>query len=171
MRSIGVLLSLLIGVSVAASADDVKPTAVDSITAIDLGALDAPINQCIRDNAAKVEAAVPNLNEAVGFLVDHICAEAVAAKNAAMSRAQHAQTAAYWQKLCEKQKMEKAKGGGDKSRVGIDYCSMDGVGFAGVETYSGDVAPPYAGSASPSAVALASRLLLDLRLSRKPTER
>jgi len=132
----------------------------------------APIEQCIRENAPKVEIAVSELNAAVGFLVDKICAEPVASENTRLATIQQEKMAAYWQKMCDDQKAAK---GGDAEKnnnskaIGANYCAMGKIGFAGLEQYLPDdeSGPVYMGSGSPAAVALASRLLLDLRLSHK----
>jgi len=130
--------------------------------------------QCIRDNATKVERAITDLNQAVVFLVDKVCAEPVAAENARRAAEQSRRMSEYWQKLCDAQKAAVAEKHDAESNPakGVDYCMMSKVGFTGVEQYSedDDGGAAYVGSGSPSDVGLAARLLLDLRLTHKPTE-
>jgi hypothetical protein len=71
---------------------------------------------------------------------------------------------AYWQKLCDKQKAQAGSNGEETKEA--DFCSTDYAGFAGLEQYNvDDMSTAYTGSGSPAAVALAARLLLDLRVA------
>jgi len=166
---------LLIGAATtfSAQAEDQKQGAIVSITAIDMGRmpLAAPIEQCIRGNAAKVEAAVPDLSQAVDFLVGKICAEPIAKENARVLRNQQERMAADWQKMCDEEKAAKRTNSTttDRQNMGVDYCALGKVGFAGIDPYTDDDngGPMYIGAGSPAAIALAARLLLDLRLAHK----
>jgi len=122
------------------------------------------IAQCINDNAPKVEAAVSDLNQAVDFLVSDVCAEPIAAQEAQQAKRSSDRMAAQWKKLCDEETA-------DKKKSGADYCMMTKIGFAG-EPSDEEGAGAYTAILGVStwnkpaaAVALASRRLLDLRLS------
>ncbi len=123
-------------------------------------ALAAPVDQCIRDNAAKVEKAVADLNQGVDFLVNNLCAEPVAAEQARQTKATMDKQAVRWQEACDK---EKATPGGASGGMGA-MCSSFQMGMLSGASEE-DEGPYFAGFHPPSAVALAARLLLDLRLS------
>jgi len=126
-----------------------------------------PIEQCIRDNAGKVETSIDNLNQAVDFLVGKICAEPIAKENARVTKIQQDRVAAQWKAMCDKRKA--APDTGTRGRSNVDFCAMQGMGFTGVMSADDDdedSLPSYSGlNLPPSAVALAARLLLDLRLA------
>jgi hypothetical protein len=126
----------------------------------------AAIEQCVRDNATKVEAAIADLNQAVEFLVKKICAGPVAERNALLSKRQQDQMAASWKAMCDKQKAAKTMAD-DSAKSALDVCAMRdySAGFTGIVSGDDDAPAYLAGNVPPVAVALASSLLLDLRLS------
>ena len=100
----------------------VTPAAAEDVPA----PLDPAIAQCIRDNAAKVEAAVPDLNTAVDFLTTKVCAEPVARQNALTTKHGQERMAAHWKDICDKQKA--AKPHGDKDLAAwTDFLDKRGV--------------------------------------------
>jgi hypothetical protein len=128
----------------------------------DMPPLAAPIAQCINDNAAKVEAAIPDLNQAVDFLVLNVCAGPVAEQQQLHIKRTAEKSVARLQKMCDDEK------GADKTKPAPSYCNSLKLGFMSEpnnidEDYFGIVAT--ASSKPAAAAALASRLLLDLRLS------
>lgn len=132
--------------------------------------LAAPLEQCIRSNATKVEAAIPSLKEAADFLVANICAEPVAAENARLTKVRQDKSAQYWKDRCDK---EKASAKPESEKTAFNACMMlDYTGSSDVmlqyddgnddgETY----VYPYGNSVPAAATGLASRILLDLRLA------
>jgi hypothetical protein len=135
-----------------------EPSAVpDSLP----NSLAAPVERCIRDNASKAEAAIPDLNEAVDFLVLKICAEPIADEQARRNRVAQQKMLEDMQRQCED-----AKAKGDKDMVQAD-CMNGRIGFTGLEQYMEDSAITIN---EPRATTLAARLLLDLRLSHKHAE-
>ena len=127
----------------------------------------APAEQCIRDNAAKVEAAIGDLNQAVDFLVTKICAIPLARLNAHTMKVRQETTSAQMKAMCDKRKAEPKK---DDSNKSFDICSVSDYTAGFLTEPNDDVtdegAFPFAGaSPTPDTVALASSLLLDLRLS------
>jgi len=133
-------------------------------------ALPPPIAQCIQDNAAKVEAAVGDLNQAVDFLVGDVCAEPIAAEQARATKRFAEQQSAHWKKMCDDMQSDKAKKPGTDVAKGYEaWCSNVKVGFltepVGDDEEGGSYTFVSGAAHPPAAVALASRLLLDLRLS------
>ena len=134
--------------------------------------LDPAIEKCIRDNAPKVETAIPDLTAATDFLVTKLCAEPVAALNDRESERQHDRTVAQWKDYCDKQKAAASERPGKQANAMASWCESPGGGaafgvliapseddeYGGVLSYLNTTPPP-------SAVALAAHLLLDLRLS------
>jgi hypothetical protein len=130
--------------------------------------LAAPIEQCIRSNAPQVETAIPDLVQAVNFLVSNLCADPIAAEQSRQNKLQADRQAEKWKKVCDEQKAQSQSGTATDKRVVTmnSFCSSMRIGFLtepsaddGSYTLYSPVGAP------PSAVALASRLLLDLRLS------
>lgn len=126
--------------------------------------LAAPVAQCIRDNAPKVEAAVADLDKAVDFLLQDVCAEPLAAEQARASKASSAEQSARWQKLCDE---NKTKGPKEKSTdISSLYCSSAKIGFLTEPDDGGwTLYAPSSIAEPPAARALAASLLLDIRLS------
>jgi hypothetical protein len=124
-------------------------------------AMSAPIETCIRDNAAKVESAVLDLNQAVDFLVSNICAEPIAADQAEQAKAASEKQYAQWQKACDNAKVTAKDNDNSMSAL----CGNFRVGFLTEPNDDSTYTIYAAGSRPAGAVALASRLLLDLRLS------
>lgn len=125
------------------------------------------IAQCIEANAPKVEAAIADLNQAVDFLVTDLCAESIAAENARQAKRASDEQSARIRKMCAERK-DDARKDADGAKTYDAWCSGMSVGF--LTDPNDDEGTSYSvlsslGARSPSAVALASRLLLDLRLS------
>jgi hypothetical protein len=124
----------------------------------------SPIEQCIRDNAAKVEASIADLNQAVDFLVGKVCAGPIADHNMERQKFVQQRTFENMQKLCDEQSAAKP--------AAIDYCQL--VKNASRTTMQPVPYDPWSSgallggnSSPPAAVALASQLLLDLRAAHK----
>ncbi len=128
-----------------------------------------PVAQCIKDNAAKVEAAVADLNQAVDFLVTDICAAPIATEQARETKLATQQQTAHWQKACDDMKTAaKAKKSDATSAKSYEaWCGSLKVGFLSEPNNEdgGGYTLFSAANRDPQAVTLASRLLLDLRLS------
>ena len=131
-------------------------------------ALAPTIEQCIRDNAAKVEATIPDLNEAVLFLVGSVCAEPVANENQRQNSLRMERYSAHWKQMCDAQKSAAKSEPLDREtrKPAYDACAMLDykVGFL-TEPDDIDATAYVVGLSPPSALALASHLLLDLRLA------
>jgi len=137
-------------------------------------ALAPAIAQCISGNAAKVEAAVPDLNQAVDFLVSDVCAEPVAADQARATRRSTEQQTARMQKICDEKTANKSDPKDIKADAWSGYCGTLKIGFLTEpnDDEGGYTLYGYNALNKPAAaVALASHLLLDLRfahLKRQP---
>jgi len=127
---------------------------------------------CIRENAPKVEQAIPSLNDGVEFLIGKVCApEASAQLRQELADAQ----AETRRQQCERQKAQTAAG--HPPIAGLDMCSTAAGGsntnyadfllplMMMMRSGSGGIAMPTADGA-----ALAAKLLLDLRLARQARE-
>jgi hypothetical protein len=150
-----------------ASVADAVAVRVTPLPTTESGTALAPaVAQCINENAAKVEAAVQDLNQAVDFLVSDVCAEPLAAQAAEQGKRNAERMAAQWKKMCDEETAEQKKSA-------ADYCAMMKVGFL---TEPNDDASAYAivgvgaWNRPAAAVALASRKLLELRLSHMPAK-
>jgi hypothetical protein len=135
----------------------------------------SPIEQCIRDNAAKVEATVPDINQAVDFLVGKVCAVPIAEHNAEHTKLVQRQNYERVQKMCDDQTAAKADAKADASKpTGVDYCALiKSASTTAVQPVPFDPWSTNAGvvSANPAAaVALASQLLLNVRAARRHRE-
>jgi hypothetical protein len=129
------------------------------------GELAAPIAACIRDNAPKVEQAIPSLTDGVEFLVGSICAVEVSAINQQQMVEQQRRASERWQKWCEEQR--RAPQSSTEGQA-VDVCAYTKLGFV---TEDGEGWTIYAPTVKPAtATALAARLLMDLRLARQARE-
>lgn len=142
----------------------------------------SPIEQCIRDNAAKVEISIADLSQAVDFLVGKVCAGPIADHNMERQKFVQQRSAENMQKLCDEQSTKPADANKpdankpDPTKVnGIDYCQLfKNAARATLQPVPYD---PWASGTTigsnnnpPAAVALASQLLLSLRAARKRRE-
>ncbi len=130
--------------------------------------------ECIRNNAFKVEAAIADLAQATKFLVEDICAVPISKENGERMAKQAEAANAQWKKMCDDEKTAKEA---SKSKITgtLSFgCSMmkatQRVGVVNTNADLQDNADSddeymFIGQGSPAAVALASSLLLDLRLS------
>ncbi|MBL6852220.1 MAG: hypothetical protein ISS15_08265 [Alphaproteobacteria bacterium] len=131
-------------------------------------ALAAPIEQCIRSNAIKVASAVPNLNEAVDFLVEKICAKPIADEAAVQQANVMKQYSDRLRKNCDTWKA--AHPNTDAASVSGNDESYNPCQLADTAGDSGGInwtifAGRTPSEAPPAAVALAAQLLLDQRLA------
>lgn len=131
----------------------------------------SPIEQCIRDNAAKVEATISDLNQAVDFLVGKVCAGPIGEHNAERQKLTQQRNFENMQRLCDEQSKPSDAAKPDTSKpTGVDYCQIiRNAQHAALQPVPYDPwAPGLTFGANPSAaVALASQLLLDLRAGHK----
>lgn len=143
----------------------------------------SPIEQCIRDNATKVEASIADLNQAVDFLVGKVCAGPIAEHNAERQKLQQQRNFENMQRLCDEQNAAKqadaSKPDADKANankpVGVDYCLViQNLQRSIIQPLPYDPWAPGliigVNNNPPAAVALASQLLLNLRAARKHRE-
>jgi hypothetical protein len=156
--SIGVVLGLS-GQSIAAEAE-----------------LAAPVAACIRDNAAKVEQAIPSLTDGVQFLVGHICAREVSAEAQRQVAENQRQTRERMRKMCDElaKQPQPQPAGNERSYLAMfcDPAAMR-VGFDAYDGLGGGYTAYFAiggAQGGPASTALAARLLLDLRLARQARE-
>ena len=144
----------------AAIATIAAPAAVEAQSAAAPAALPPALEQCIRDNAAKVEATVPDLGKGVEFLVTGVCAVPLSEERLRVAKVMADKQAARMKTMCDAQKLAVRPPSEDDT----DMCSnaFDPDDMVTTMTISG----MNAGDAgTPAAKALASQLLLDLRLS------
>lgn len=129
-------------------------------------ALAAPIEQCIRGNAIKVSAAIPDLNQAVDFLVGKLCAKPVADAAVAAQQAAVQQYADQQRKACDDwKKTHPGVAPAKNDEEAPDPCAAaDAAGSLSV-TLGYSIITAHGDNAPPEATALAARLLLDLRLA------
>lgn len=134
-----------------------------------------PIEQCIRANAAKVEASEADITEAVDLLVGRVCAVPLAEKNAQRVRQTQVRTAEAFQRMCDQQTAAKSDPKQDSAKAvpqTPDFCML-AHNTAGILS---NPAPPFdawTATALPSssypaaAVQLAAQILLELRASHR----
>ena len=139
------------------------PSMMTPAMAQDSAALAPAVEHCLRDNAAKVEAAEPDLTKAVDFLVSYVCAVPVAQDRSRQTLARSRQMAEQNQADCE-QRAAQRKNAAAPNMVGED-CGrylrnlnntvnpLDILGLVGMQFKS------------PAAAGLAAQLILDIRLA------
>jgi hypothetical protein len=135
----------------------------------------SPIEQCMRENAAKVEASISDLNEAVDFLVGKVCAGRIAEHNQERQKFVQQRNYENMQKLCDEQTASKAADASksDSSKpTGVDYCLLvRNTQRAVLQPVPYDPWAPGVifgtNNNPPAAVELAAQLLLDLRAQHK----
>jgi hypothetical protein len=126
-------------------------------------ALAAPIERCIRDNAAQVEAAEPDLTKAVDFLVGYVCAAPIAEERSRETLARNRQIAQQNQTDCEQRVAQRKTAATpnpvteDCTRFTRNLATTSNI-FDVFNVVSAQLKPP-------AAVQLAARLILDLRLA------
>ena len=135
----------------------------------------SPIEQCIRDNVAKVEATISDINQAVDFLVGKVCAVPIAEHNAERTKLVQRQNFERMQKMCDDQTAAKADTKPDANKpTGIDYCAIiKSVSAMTVQPVPFDPWSTNVGLVNmepAAAVALASQLLLNIRAARRHHE-
>jgi len=121
------------------------------------------VEQCIRENAPKVEKAIASLTDAVDFLVNDVCAVQISEQMGALQQATMKKFYANQKKTCDEK-----KAAGKSTKVGAgqdsyDFCEMLGSEESTATEFTGWTL--YGKQSSPQATALAAKLLLDLRLS------
>jgi hypothetical protein len=146
----------------AALATTTVPAAVEAQSPAAPAAIPPALERCIRDNAAKVEATVPDLGHASEFLVSDVCAVPLNEERMRLAKIMFDKQAARMKSICAA-----AKASGHRSPEDDDGSDACSTGFD-----SDDMTALYAngfgnqGVQTPPATALASQLLLDLRLSK-----
>jgi hypothetical protein len=148
--AISLLSLLLAGISASAqtsenSADTLSPA----------------VEKCIRDNAADVESTVPDLNEAVTFLVGDLCAKPISEEQRRRSQAAADETEVATKKHCDELQAKKNPTKFETSELQVCSISATHIGFVGLEQYTQDMVV----SQPASATSLAAQLLLQLRLA------
>ena len=118
-----------------------------------------PVEQCIRDNAGKVEQAITSLTEATEFLVVDICAKPIAEERRRGQVAAFAAAKAQYKK-CESEKS--AKSSRPTENDDYDECALARSQDAGVET----IVVTATETRPPGAMAFAAQTLLSLRLAK-----
>ena len=121
------------------------------------------IETCIRANAANVEKAVPDLNQAVEFLAAKVCAVPVETDRQRLAKEAADRQAEKMKAACaRRQKADKDAASSPQDEEYGDPCAMADMDFDGGSAFyvSGTLF-----NVPPAATALASKLLLDLRLS------
>ena len=151
-------LTLAIAVSLMGGAPATAVFADTSATALPVA-----VEACIRANAAKVEQAVPDLNQAVEFLVSDVCAVQVADENARKAKVVADKQAARMKTMCD----ALPKSGAKSSDEDEDSLAAACANRFEDEDWSTIYVTGFASQNAnmPAATALASQLLLDLRLS------
>jgi hypothetical protein len=116
------------------------------------------IEKCVRENVSAVETTVPNLNDAVSFLIDDVCAQPIAEEESRQGKLMEQQSEAQTRKRCNELKAKKQPTQIDK--LVLDTCSENSgaVGYTGVTLYGAAQRPALATS-------LAAHLLLNLRMT------
>jgi len=132
--------------------------------------LPAPIESCIRSNAEKVERAVPDLNQAVAFLVEDVCAAPIAEANRQMQRAAMQEVLKRQRKACADWRAKNTGSRADQHDEGADPCQMADLSNDADAVGSWTLFAPQR-SDSAEAASLAATLLLDLRLARQKAGR
>ena len=135
--------------------------AADTGGAGNLVSLRQAVEQCVRQNASRVESAIADLGQATDFLVQKICAQPLAEQTAFQTQQAQQEQNARLQKLCDEQKSKRSDDGG---RKGLDACSMQDQSLILMFGTSAPYLPAF-GNAEPDTIALAAKLLLDLRIA------
>lgn len=152
----------------------VSALAPNSLTAGDaaaapLSAYPGLVEDCIQENAPKIELAFQDLNQGADYLVLKVCAVPIAEETARRQRAIQEASAARAQQLCDQQNAATA---GDKPANGAsapspNYCALAKLlsQTLSAQPFRFDPWSPIApaGTAPPAAIAMAAKLLLDLR--------
>ena len=165
------LKSFVIAASFAVAA---APAFASDVTQPPMDSNAGSIEQCIRDNAAKVESSIADLTQAADFLVNKVCAVPIAQANAERVRQQQQRLAELWQKLCDDQTAAKADAKPDAKPAPTvpDYCLLAKNTYANLARQQGSfdgwsTNVGFPANSPAAAVALASQLLVSLRAARK----
>ena len=133
------------------------PAAAQAQFSAEPTAVTPALEQCIRTNASKVEAAMPDLDKAVEYLVADICAVPTAAQLAQQAKAASDAQAAQMKAACDKRKASAKPSDDEDDGCGsIDFAGGSLLYASGFSSLM--MAPP-------AAKALAASLLLDSRIS------
>jgi hypothetical protein len=125
-------------------------------------AMSAATEACFRANAEAVERSVQDLDKAVDFLTEYVCAKEVAADKNALWKRQQEATRLMIRKQCDTLKANPKSKADDED--GSNYCWLVDSVYGSDASITG--APTFATVATPETRALAAKLLLDLRLKR-----
>jgi hypothetical protein len=123
--------------------------------------LPAPVESCLRDNAAKVEAGVPDINQAVSYLVNGLCAVPIAEEHARQIKVIADKQAERMKAMCASTRKSEAAASGEDEE-GVCAANYDASDWS--DAYVTGLSMQQ-GANMPAATALASQLLLDLRIS------
>jgi hypothetical protein len=120
------------------------------------------IEQCIRDNAAKVEKAIPDLNEALSYLVSGVCSAPIGQEYERLLKIDEQKKRSDYLKMCEQMRSN----GASQQPIPTPICEPDVVESTTSPASTGEDVRVY--GIQPrfdEAFSLAARLLLDLRLA------
>jgi len=146
------ILALVAGVANASAATDEAAATMAS-----------PVEQCIRDNAPKVEKAIASLTDAVDFLVNDVCAVQISEQMSALQQATTKKFYANQKKSCDEKKAAGKSTTVSAGQDTYDPCEMLDSQESLTTEFAGWTL--YGKQSSPGATALAAKILLDLRLS------
>jgi hypothetical protein len=122
---------------------------------------------CIHNNASRVEQAVPNLNEALSYLVYGICAAPLNAQYEQALRLREQQRRADLFKICENAKPIRVPNAADSDKtITNPLCSPEGSQSVTNSESVGEDVREYGGTPrSAEAMSLAASVLLEFRLA------
>ena len=124
------------------------------------------IAQCLRDNAAKVETAEPDLTKATDYLVGNACAQPVAAEQQRLTNLRLKALADRNRQRCEDRIARQKKSDGENNRASAnryyESCSDQADMLLGGTRLYGSTA---VGIRPASVVSMAAKLILDLRVA------
>jgi hypothetical protein len=139
----------------------VSPALAQTDMPAQTGAMPPAVEQCIRDNAAKVEAQFDSLKDGVDFLVGYVCAGPIAAEQRRQQLATQDAMRTMWQRQCDDQKQS----GKTDDKNTIDPCTMAKT-MASTTAMSNLIMLNPALNKPAYATSLAAQLLLDIRAGR-----
>jgi hypothetical protein len=121
------------------------------------------IAQCLRDNAARVEAAEPDLTKATDYLVSNACAQPVADEQTRLNTLRIKTMAERTRDRCEARRKFDADSRPASTRPTYDNCAEQYDTVIGVRTiYPTGLG---IGPRPPAVVSMAAKLILDLRVA------
>jgi predicted outer membrane protein len=134
-------------------------------TAQDSDGMTPAIAQCLRDNAASVEAAEPDLTKATDYLVGNACAQPVAAEQQRLTNLRLKALADRNRQRCEERVARQKKVDGENNRTSAnryyENCADQADTLLGARLYGGTAV----GIRPASVVSMAAKLILNLRVA------